>query len=623
MRSFVKRSSSILRCSKIVLSALALAAVLSAQVHSPVAGVAAAQSTPAPAVRAQNPALLIVNKDYREIEKLPTAENDGRRLAAVLRAKPGFSPDLRPERDLAPVEFEQRWNDFREQVLAMKSNGVAVFYFSGHGVEIDNDSYLVPVDAPKGASEAQLRGMSASLRKLFREFRDWQEVLANRTQPVKVNGIFIIDACREIPLPAPTVVTKSTKGFAPVVAAPVAPPAGNTPSGMIVLYAASAGQVAHTVTDGSDPTDKESVYTRHLSRLLESGLAVQTSATRVRWEVHKEVAANPGLKPQTPAFYDELLEQIDVWGKIPAAEDQSSPPVTIRRPVEPSEPVWECETCPHLVVVPPGRFKMGAPPTEREREPYEGVAGRTEKDDTRLTVTISKPFAIGTREVTRGEYQAYIRDKYARSCPSTLAVCTSGESLNRPVTNVSWKDVQDYITWLNGRLGLSPDRPEKGFYRLPTEAEWEYAARGGVEGKFVPGDDQSKLCLYGNGADRSLNTMTLLAANNTCSDGKGRDLADVQSYKPNGFGLYDVHGNAWEWVQDCWTERLDPDKADGKASAGPDGSCSRVARGGSWRSAPEALRLAKRVPFPSEHARVTLGFRIARTLGESEIKRPN
>ncbi|NJM55391.1 MAG: SUMF1/EgtB/PvdO family nonheme iron enzyme, partial [Verrucomicrobiae bacterium] len=104
---------------------------------------------------------------------------------------------------------------------------------------------------------------------------------------------------------------------------------------------------------------------------------------------------------------------------------------------------------------------------------------------------------------------------------------------------------------------------------------------------------------------------------------QGRDLADVQSYKPNGFGLYDVHGNAWEWVADCWTERLGSEKANSGASGPGPGqtaeTCSRVARGGSWRSAPDALRLAKRVPFPQDHTRVTLGFRIVRVLAKSEV----
>jgi len=590
----------------------------------PIETVAVAQTISDTSVLAVNPALLVVNKDYQHIDKLPTAENDGRRLAEVLRKKPGFSPDLQPQKDLKPDDFEARWSAFREQILAMKSDGVAVFYFSGHGVEIDNDSYLVPIDVPKGASESHLRSKSVSLRRLFREFRGWQEVLASRTLAIKVNGIFIIDACREIVV-APPQTTKSTKGFVPSVPAPVAPPSGTTASGMIVLYAASAGQVAHTVTDGSNPAEKPSVYTKHLSTLLENGLSVQTSAMRVRWEVHQEVAANPALKPQTPAFYDELLQMIDVWGNIiPATAEPPSAAVAIRRAVEPSEPVWECETCPHLVVVPPGSFKMGSPPKEPGHHPSERQAGNGDKDDRRVEVTIPEAFAIGTREVTRKEYQAYIRDRYARSCPSSLPVCAATvESLNRPVTNVSWRDVQDYIARLNTRIGLGADKPDKGYYRLPTEGEWEYAARGGVDSRFISGDDPSKLCLYGNGADQSLNTMTVLSVNNTCNDGKGRDLADVQSYKPNGYGLYDVHGNAWEWVADCWTDKLGTEKAKADASGPGPGetkeTCRRVARGGSWRSAPEALRLAKRVPFPPDHARVTLGFRVARVLAKSEV----
>ncbi|MBX9926654.1 MAG: SUMF1/EgtB/PvdO family nonheme iron enzyme [Hyphomicrobiaceae bacterium] len=588
------------------------------------------------AVAGTNPALLVVNSAYESLAHLPTTENDGRRLTSVLRSRPGFSANLEPQRNLTTSEFKSRWDAFRVQVLDMKTDGVAVFYFSGHGVEIDGDSYLVPIDIPKGASEAALRGSSVSLRGLFRDVRGWQEVLANRA--VKVNAIFIIDACREIPVPQPTIATKSTKGFAPVVAAPIAPPSSNTPSGMIVLYAASAGQVAHTVIDGKTDGNPPSVYTKHLAALLEEGLAVQTSAARVRWLVHNEVAkAMPALPPQTPAYYDELLQTIDVWGKEQSGTPKSTPPVPISRKVDASEPIWECETCPHLVVVPPGKFMMGSLEKEPGHEPYESMAGPAATpvssgppvgSDLRLPVAIAQAFAIGTREVTRGEFQAYIRDKYGRACPSTLIVCSATvESLNRPITNVSWNDVNDYIAWLNATIGLSKDKPERGYYRLPTEAEWEYAARGGVESRFVSGDDVSKLCLYGNGADQSLNTMTLLSTNNTCNDGRGRELADVQSYKPNGFGLYDVHGNAWEWVQDCWSERLGADKSQGQATAGgagqTDATCLRSARGGSWRSAPAALRLAKRVAFPPDHRRITLGFRVARTLASGEVVSAN
>ncbi len=578
----------------------------------------------------RNPVLLVVNHRYDRkddgkdvgLSNLEAAQRDGQRFAALLGRKSGFPNLITTVENLTKPEFDKNWAAFLDSIIEMKADGVAVFYYSGHGIEIDSDSYLVPVEARNDANEAHLRGISSSLKKMFSEFREKQAVLAARVQPVRVHGIFIIDACRDTVSRRPEPLeTKNAKGFTPVTAAPVAPP---TKSGMIVLYAASSGQVAHTVVNDTDgPGDGTSVYTKHLSRLLESGNAVQTSAQRVRWLVHNDVSRNPNRQPQTPAYYDELLDEIDIWGGKPDAKVGQSDAVTIRRPVDRGEPVWECETCPHLVVLPPGSFKMGSPLKEPGHHPSEEQVGTADKIDRRIGVVIPQAIAIGTREVTRGEFQSFVRSKYAGACPSSLPVCGSRESLNRPVTGVSWHEVQDYIAWLNSYLKLSPDKPDKGYYRLPTEAEWEYAARGGVDSRFISGDDPSKLCLYGNGADQSLNTMTLLSVNNTCNDGKGRDLADVQSYKPNGFGLYDVHGNAWEWVADCWTDKLGTEKAKADASGPGPGetkeTCRRVARGGSWRSAPEALRLAKRVPFPPDHARVTLGFRVARVLAKSEV----
>ena len=149
------------------------------------------------------------------------------------------------------------------------------------------------------------------------------------------------------------------------------------------------------------------------------------------------------------------------------------------------------------------------------------------------------------------------------------------------MTPVSWDDAQSFIAWLNARTG--------GNYRLPTEAEWEYAARAGSTMKYHFGNDVSQLCHYANHNDSS---TFLPWRNETCSDGVIW-IAEVGRYRPNAFGLYDMHGNVSEWVQDCWNDSYAGAPKDG--SAWTSGNCSyRVIRGGSWDDAPRRLPSAFR-----------------------------
>src|SRR5262249_33631056 len=140
----------------------------------------------------------------------------------------------------------------------------------------------------------------------------------------------------------------------------------------------------------------------------------------------------------------------------------------------------------------------------------------------------------------------------------------------RPVISVTWNQAQKYLAWLSD---LTKKR-----YRLPTEAEWEYAARGGTIGPYSFESDSpiTAVWLYGNGADRRLN-MWMWPGNNSCDDGFGREPAPVGSFHPNPLGLFDMHGNVWEWVQNCWTDQNRT--GDGKATAhdiDPSTTCQRV-----------------------------------------------
>ena len=144
----------------------------------------------------------------------------------------------------------------------------------------------------------------------------------------------------------------------------------------------------------------------------------------------------------------------------------------------------------------------------------------------------------------------------------------------RPVINVSWEDAVAYTEWLSAQTGER--------YRLPSEAEWEYAARAGSTTEYHFGNDESQLCRYANHADTSTDYNW---RNTDCSDGVGKRTATVGSYQPNGFGLHDMHGNLWEWVQDCWNDSYQGAPTDG--SAWTSGNCEkRVLRGGSWYNLP-------------------------------------
>ena len=169
---------------------------------------------------------------------------------------------------------------------------------------------------------------------------------------------------------------------------------------------------------------------------------------------------------------------------------------------------------------------------------------------------------------------------------------------NRPVINVSWDDIQLFIDWLNARNG--------GNFRLPTEAEWEYAARAGSSTKYHYGNSESQLCRYGNHATSAEDGY----GNQSCSDGVGKRTAAVGRYQPNSYGLYDLHGNVYEWAQDCWNDSYVGAPTDG--SAWTSGDCGlRVIRGGSWSNTPRLLRSALRPRGARSHRSDSLGFRLA------------
>ena len=231
--------------------------------------------------------------------------------------------------------------------------------------------------------------------------------------------------------------------------------------------------------------------------------------------------------------------------------------------------------------------------------------------------TISKPFLLSKYEVTMEEYARFAYDT-GRSAPGDSGF---GAELNKaqrrhlPVINVSWEDARDYALWLSKKL-------EKRF-RLPTEAEWEYAARAGTRTRRYWGDDaeHKQACRYANGLARQ-NKEYLKGRGYNIAWG-AHDCEDLYAYtapagqfEANGWGLYDMLGNVWEWVADCYHEDYKDAPADGTVWEEQHGCDSgrRVIRGGSWSDEPESLRSAYRVGGSPVTRSDDLGFRLAQGL---------
>jgi formylglycine-generating enzyme required for sulfatase activity len=248
------------------------------------------------------------------------------------------------------------------------------------------------------------------------------------------------------------------------------------------------------------------------------------------------------------------------------------------RALKPQDTFRECaKDCPEMVVVPAGSFKMGSPETE---------AGRFDNEGPQQGIRIARPFAVAKFDVTFAEWDACVS---VGGCPQVSDSAT-GRGM-KPVINVTWDEAKQYAAWL-ARMTGQP-------YRLLSEAEWEYAARGGSTTTYFWGDDIGKGNANCNGCG---------------SQWDARETSPVGSFKPNSFGLYDMLGNLFQWVEDCYNEgSLQGIATDG--SPRTTGDCSqRASRGGSWTDLPVFLRAAYRGRDSASGRVANLGFRVARTL---------
>ena len=238
---------------------------------------------------------------------------------------------------------------------------------------------------------------------------------------------------------------------------------------------------------------------------------------------------------------------------------------------------------PTMVVIPAGSFMMGSPPSEPSRDDDEGPQQR---------IRIRDAFALSQYEVTFRQWDACVADGGCSHRPDDEGWGRG----NRPVIKVSWDDIQEYIAWINDRTD--------GGYSLPSEAQWEYAARAGTTTPFWTGQRIS--------TDQA-NFQGDYTYNGSSKGTYRGQTVPVGSFEANPWGLYDVHGNVWEWTQDCWADTLRHHPESGAANSG--GDCSRrVLRGGSWINSPENLRSADPIRSTTTNRNYSLGFRLLKTL---------
>jgi formylglycine-generating enzyme required for sulfatase activity len=258
---------------------------------------------------------------------------------------------------------------------------------------------------------------------------------------------------------------------------------------------------------------------------------------------------------------------------------------------------------PEMVRLHEGRFQMGSPP---------GEPGRYSDEGPQHSVSLQNAIALGRFELTRGEFELFVEEtgyvtdaEKANNCSRYSGNRTGAnwrsvgfdQEATHPVVCVSWNDARSYSDWLSEETGKR--------YRLPTEAEWEYAARAETTTRFW----------WGN----KVNEKDTIRANcNGCGDTEwdGKKTAPVGQFPANDFGLHDTSGNVWEWVEDCWHEKYEGASEDASPWLESDGGdCGRrVLRGGSWLNLPRDVRSANRLRYTADFRGDFVGFRLAQDI---------
>ncbi len=575
-----------------------------------------------PIAHAARQALVIGNAAYTE-GALKNPVNDARAMDAKLTAL-GFK--VMKVENLKRQQIGRTLTAFAN---GLKPGDEVVVFYAGHGVQVKGINYLPAVDADI-QSEDDVALNSLNLNSLMERLDEAKAGLK----------LLFLDACRNNPYARS--MRSGDRGLARISAAP---------SGTLIHFATRPGSVA------ADGSGSNGLYTTQLLRFIDSAdIPVETMLKRVSAAVTEAskrqqepwtegsivgefyfrsggaaqtanpepVAASPrpgqvaGLSladlereestrkewaawqakmkvdfDKTAQFTGGADLQVKAWERFLAAWAQDNPqsqedeglreqaqsrlagvrqaalqparPVAQNISVTAGQTIKDCADCPAMVMIPAGSFEMGSTEFEAEKPVRRVNLGA---------------FLLGRTEVTQGQWMAVMG-----SNPSYFKQCGA----DCPVENISWNEAQEFARKLSAKTGKS--------YRLPSESEWEYAARAGSSSKWSFGDDESQLWAH-----------AWFSANNKSS------THPVAQKRPNAFGLFDMHGNAWEWVQDTYHENYRGAPSDGSAWVSGGDQARRVLRGGAWNGNPGFLRSANRGRIAPVGRDYGTGLRIARTL---------
>lgn len=538
-------------------------------------------------------------------------------------------------------------NAHTRRVRRAGDGAVSFFYYSGHGAQDPETrtNYLIPVDVPS-TLDSDLWDRSLQLSIVTQQLK---QKASNATHFV------VFDACRNA-LKVRKAGAKSavaTKGFVPIPKV----------TGMLVAYATAQGETASDIGNGAGP------YARVLAEeLIKPGIEAVSMFRNVQVRVFEQIRQEPWLdfgylsriyfagreavkrpaKPQPPlsevaqawavtqtSTSLPVLEAFErryrdtVFGELARARiaelkgNQVASAAPVKPPASPTcdgvevslgsgskvciqpgsgKSFRDCPTCPEMVVVPAGKFLIGSSQSE---------AGRSNAEGPVQHIMFSHPFAVGRFEITRKEFVEFLTATgydIGESCwtwrrtggwkdRSQRSFFAPGfrQSNRDPAVCINWYDAAAYADWLKERTGRE--------YQLPSEAQWEYFARAATLGAFS---------FQGAISTSKANYDGSSYAGSQIGVKRGRTLK-VGSFAPNPWGLFDIHGNAWEWTRDCWNESYTGMPTDGSPRL--DGDCSlRVFRGGAWFNKPVHLRSATRFTVDAHARNQIYGMRVVRAM---------
>jgi formylglycine-generating enzyme required for sulfatase activity len=506
----------------------------------------------------QKYALVIGNSNYTGISTLKNPRNDANAMETALKNL-GFT-DVIKVLDGNLNQMLMAVDNFKRK-LSSSMNTYGFFYYAGHGVQYNGINYLVPVNAENITSAPTLQSYSVSLQQILDELSEAGNEL----------NMIVIDACRDNPFGWNR---SGSRGLSLV---------SRAPSGSIVMYAAGAGQTA------DDGTGANGLFTGQLLNNLKTpGLSVYEIFDQTMGDVKR--ITNGRQDPELSLRFSGANSVYLGSRPIPG----TNPPTSVQPVAQSVNPTPNSK---NMVRIPGGTFMMGSPDS--------GEAGH-QADEIRHRVTVSS-FYMGIYPVTQKEYQDAMINN-----PSSF----KGDSL--PVEMVSWEDAINYCNRLSRNEGLTPAytvngknvtwNPNANGYRLPTEAEWEYACRAGTTTPFSTGDNITTNQANYNGNNPYRNNAKGTFREKTTA---------VGSFSPNSWGLYDMHGNVQEWCWDSYGSYPNSDQTDPKGASGLNSveGLNHVLRGGSWNSNAQNLRSAYRSRSNNSTPKLnSIGFRVVRNL---------